>query len=230
MIAIPIRYRRTHKALFVQKLQHALPSFVVLGDGIAHLSHDPSGIDLALGIVEVGVAVLVIGSVTRGFRELRQHTAAAHADQVHAHGIDWIDLSLAAMLSIEAYAKYHATAQIPRPTILLAVAMFAIGMFHGRIAAWGDRRRELRVGPEGISVPGKRGFSRLTLAWAEVASIELDDRAAVVAATDGRSQRIELTDAFQPKAVRDALMSARTLLDDTRHAASASIESISSDK
>lgn len=132
------------------------------------------------------------------------------------------------MLAVEAFAKYHATEHIPRPTIVLALAMFAIGLSHGRLAAWGGRRRELRIGPEGISVPGRR-FNRLTLAWTEVESIELDDRAAVVKATDGRSQRIDLSDVLQPKAVRDALTSARTLLDEARHASSASIESSPSD-
>ena len=219
MIAVPIRYRRSQKALFVQKLQHAVPSIVVLGDGIDHLSHDPHGLDLALGVFEVGAAVLVMGSVIYGFLQLRKRIAVAHADHVHAHGVDWIDISLAAMLSVEAYAKYHATTHIPRPTILLATVMFTIGLLHGRLAAWGDRRRELRVGPEGISVPGGRPFSsRLTLIWAQVASIEIDDRAAIVTAIDGRSKRIKLTDVFQPSAIRDAL-----------HAARASIESTTTD-
>ena len=63
------------RRIFVQKLQHAIPSFVVLGDGIDHLSHDPHGINLALGIFEVAAGLLVIGSVIRGFRQLRKHTA-----------------------------------------------------------------------------------------------------------------------------------------------------------
>ena len=228
MISVPIRYRRALKGLFLQKLQHAIPSLVVLGDGIEHLSHDPHGIDLWVGAAEVGVSLLVIGSMIRGFRELRQRTASgAHDGHAH-HGIDWIDICLGVMLSVEAYAKYHATAHIPRPTIVLAVAMFAFGMLHGRLAAWGDRRRELRVGPDGISVPG-RFFSRLTLAWAEVASIDSDDRRAVVTATDGRTQHIDIADTMQPKAVREALMTANTFLDDARHAASASIESVDPD-
>ena len=167
---------------------------------------------------------VVMGSVVRGIRELRKRTAADHADHAGHHGIDWIDIFIGVMLSVEAYAKYAATQQIPRPTILLAVTMLTVGLLHGRLAAWGDRRRELRVSADGISVPG-RFFRRLTLPWAEVASIETDDRAAVVTATDGRSQRIDLADAFQPTAIRDALMSARTFLDESRHAANASIES-----
>lgn len=70
-----------------------------------------------------------------------------------------------------------------------------------------------------------RPFKQLRLAWTEVASIEVDDRAAVITAIDGRSQRIDLIDVLNPKAVREAISAARTQLDASRHAASASIES-----
>ena len=225
MIAIPLRYRRAERGLFVQKLQHAIPSVIVLLDGLEHLSHNPRGAELALGVVEVVAAVLVMGSVFRGVRALRRRLATPHEDADHAHhGVDWIDLCIGVMLAVEAYAKYHATHHIPRPTILLAITMLAIGLSHGRIAAWGDRKRRLLVTPDGISIPG-RFFRRTTLSWAEVESIEMDDRAAVIKAIDGRSKRIDLSDVLQPKAVRDALMSAQTLLDEARHASSASIES-----
>jgi hypothetical protein len=226
MIAVPIRLRNFQKAVFVQKMQHAIPSIVVLGDGLDHLSHDPHGVDLALGLFEVGAALLVMASVVRGLIQLRQNVK--HVDHVHEHGIDWIDIFIGAMLGVEAYAKYHATAHIPRPTILLAVMMIIIGLVHGQLAAWGDRRRQLRVSADGISMPRLK-FARMTLTWAEVESIELDDRAAVIKAIDGRSKRIEFGDVMQPTAIRDALMSARTFLDGTRHAANASIESTPSD-
>jgi hypothetical protein len=230
MISVPVRSRRAQRGQFAQKLQHAVPAVVVLIDGIAHLSHDPHGLDLWLGIAEVAVSLLVIGSMIRGFRALRQQIAASdHAAHSH-HGIDWIDISLGAMLSVEAYAKFHDTARLPRPTIVLALTMFALGLLHGRIAAWGNARRELRVDGVGIRVPGRTPLSRsLTLAWAEVASIEADDRFAVVTATDGRTRRIDLSDVLQPKAVRDAIVAARASLDEARHAADASIESTSTD-
>jgi hypothetical protein len=227
MIAVPIRYRRAHRGLFVQKLQHAVPSIVVLGDGIDHLSH-AAGLDWWLGAVEVGVSLLVMGSVVRGFRALRKETATSDHDVHPHHGVDWIDICLSAMLGVEAYAKYHASGHIPRPTIVLSLAMLAIGLGHGRLAQWGDRRRELRVDAEGVTVPGKR-FNRMTLTWAEVASIEVGDRSAVLIANDGRLRRIDLTDVFQPQAIRDALMQARTFLDEARHAAGASIESTATD-
>jgi hypothetical protein len=228
MIAVPIRYRRSQRALFVQKLQHAVPSIVVFGDGLEHLSHEPGLADLALGGFEVVAAALVMGSVLFGIRQLRHQTAKEHADEHHQHGVDWIDISLGVMLLVEAYSKYRASGHIPRPTLLLSAVMFAVGSLHGRLAAWGDRRRELRVGADGISVP-RRKFLRMTLPWDKVASIESDDRWAVITAMDGRSGRIDMQDVFHPKAVRDALMSARTFLDAARHASRASIESTATD-
>ena len=211
--------------MFIQKLQHAIPSTVVLGDGIEHLSHDPHGMDLAIGGAEVVVSVLVIGSVIRGFRQLRTKPASDDPHAHHRHGVDWIDICLGAMLSVEAYAKFHATGHVPRPTILLAIAMIAIGLLHGRVATFGDHRREIRVSADGLSVPGRRPFQRLSLTWPEVQSIDIDDRTAVVTAVDGRTRRIDLADALQPQAIRNALLAARTFLEDARHAASASIES-----
>lgn len=224
-IAVPIRSRKRQRGMFAQKIQHAVPSFVVFSDGLEHLSHEHPGLsDLALGGFEVVASVLVMVSVVRGFRALLKQTSAAHADHAHAHAVDWIDISLGVMLSVEAWSKYHASGNVPRPTILLAVVMFAVGILHPRLAAWGDWRRQLRVGPDGISYNYRR-FARRTLAWNEVASIDTDERYATITATDGRSHRIDLQDVFHPTAVRDALMSARTFLDESRHAASASIES-----
>jgi hypothetical protein len=223
MISIPIRYRRAERGQFIQKLQHAIPSIVVLGDGVKHLSHDPHGVDLVLGAFEIGAALAVIISVLRGFRRIAKRPADTHPDHEH-HGIDWIDIFIGLMLAVEAYSVYHATGHRPRPTLLLAATMITIGLFHGKLAAFGDRRRTLRVGPEGISVPGKP-LTRMTLKWNEVASIDIGERWAIVTASSGRSKRIDLSDVKQPAAVRDALMQARTFLDESRHAARASIES-----
>ena len=208
MIAIPLHTRRLQRGQFLQKLQHAVPSLVVLGDGVSHLQHDPQGIDLALGVAEVGVSMLVIGTVIRGFRQLRAQPAAAVHAPHSSHGVDWIDISLGAMLLVEAYAKYHANGHIARPTLLLAFAMFVIGFNHGRIAAWGSRRRELRVSDDGISVPG-RFFSRTTLRWDEVAEIAIGpDKARVIPIT-GRDQVIDIGDALDRETVRAAMSTAK---------------------
>jgi hypothetical protein len=220
VIAVPIRYRRSVKALFVQKLQHALPSIVVLSDGLAHFADSGHAAEQILGAAEVAVAAAVIGSVIWGVRQLQRQTAAENLDHLHEHGVDWIDIAIGAMLSVEAVAKYEATAHIPRPTILLALTMFVVGVLHPRLARYGDRKRELRITDNGVSIPGGK-FTRLTLAWDEVAAIDFDDRYATVTAVDGRSKRIDLKEVFHPTAVREALMHARTTLEAARQAAPA---------
>lgn len=227
MIAVPLRYKRAERGLFIQKLQHAIPSVVVLGDGLSHLSHNPRGAELALGVLEVGAALAVMASVVRGIRKLRHSAHAADAHAAHAHSVDWIDIFIGVMLGVEAYAKYHATSALPRPTIVLALAMILIGLMHGKIASFGNRRRELRVDTDGISLP-TRPFQRMTLSWTEVGAIDIGERYARVTANDGRTQRIDLTDVVNATAVRDALMTANAFLEDARHAASASIESTAS--
>ena len=210
MTAIPVHYRRVQRGKFLQKLQHALPSVVVLGDGINHLQHEPHGVSLALGVAEVVVSVLVIGSVLRGMRTLLRSGGAADAGHAH-HGVDWIDLFLGAMLLVEAYAKYHATHHVPRPTILLGVVMITIGVLHGRIAARGARQMALRIDDDGISVPG-RFFRRLSLPWSQVAEITIGPATARVIAADGRDQQLNLADAINADAIREALREAQTRL------------------
>lgn len=217
MIAVPIRYRRVQRGQFIQKLQHAIPSIVVLGDGLTHVQDDPHGLSLALGAAEIAVSAIVIVLVIRGIRQLLK--AAAHAPHDH-FGVDWIDLSLGAMLMVEAYAKYHATHHIPRPTILLAVAMTTIGLLHGKLVRRGTERRMLRVTSEGVSLP-KRPFSRLTLTWDEIAEIAIGPEKARVIAHDGREQAIDLADAMDAPALRAALEEARLRLDGSRIAAEA---------
>jgi len=212
MPVISVRYRRVQRIQFLQKLQHAIPSVIVLTDGISHLQHDPHGTSLALGVAEVLVSVLVIGSVIRGFRQLVASTPAPSGHSHQAHGIDWIDLFLGAMLLVEAYAKFHANGRIARPMILLGVVLLVVGLLHGRLAAWGGRRFELRVSDAGISVPG-RFFRRLTLAWCEVAEITVGAATARVIALDGRDQSLDLAGASNADAIRAVLADAKARLE-----------------
>lgn len=214
MTAIPVRYRRTQRGLFAQKLQHAVPALIVLGDGVGHLQHAPSGATLALGLAEVLASLLVMGSIGREMRQLR--TSGQASGHTHAsHGVDWIDLSLGTMLMVEAYARFEATARLPRPTLVLGLGLIVIGLAHSRIAAWGDRRRSLIVDDGGISVPG-RFFQRLSLPWSDVAEITTAAAKVRVIAHDGRDQELDLADAVEPDRIRAALIEARHRLESHR--------------
>ena len=56
--------------MFIQKLQHAVPSIVVLGDGIEHLSHDPHGLDLAIGVAHAPYRRILDAMSEDGYRLL----------------------------------------------------------------------------------------------------------------------------------------------------------------
>jgi hypothetical protein len=210
MISVPVRSRRAQRGQFVQKLQHAVPSVVLLMDGVRRLRDNAHGESLLLAIAEVTVSVLVIGFMARAARRLRAGAAPDHGGG--GHHIDWIDICLAAMLTVEALMHQHETGHLPRPTILLAVTMLALGLMHGRLAAFRDRRRTLRITDEGVSVPG-RFFKRLTLPWDQVARVEIDTRNARIVAVDGREQRIDFGDVLNVDAVREALAQASARLE-----------------
>jgi len=228
MISVPLRTRRQQKAQLAQKVQHAVPSFVLLGDGWARITGGEDGQGLLLGAVEVIAAGLVIGTVARGVIRIRSGTpkglpppteggaeglpAEAHRAKA-GHGVDWIDICIGGMLIVEAYMHYHETGRIKGPTLLLAAVMSGLGLFHGRMTAFAHKRRSMHVSADGISIPGRLPFMRITLPWADVAGVEIDGDTARIVANDGRSRLVDCTDAIDRDAVRQAILAAKTHYD-----------------
>ena len=207
MISVPLRTRRLQRAQLIQKMQHAAPSLVLLSDGLTRIGSGEPGFSLALGVIEVVTSVTVIGMVGRGIARLRQGTAPT-AHQSHG-AVDWIDIAIAAMLVVEGVMHREETGHFPRPTILLAAVMFTLGLFHGRITSFAQKRRSMHVSADGISIPGRLPFTRLTLPWAQVASVDFKDGVALIVATDGQQRRVDVSDSLDPDAVRDALLAAQ---------------------
>ena len=97
---------------------------------------------------------------------------------------------------------------IPRPTIVLAVTMFTVGILHGRLAAWGDRLRQLRVEPTASACPAP---AVLASADAHLAGGRVDRggrRAAVVTAIVAAANASILR-VLNAKPFREALGAAR---------------------
>jgi hypothetical protein len=117
-VVVPLRSKRAQKVQFIQKIQHAIPSIVLLGDGLTRVQ-DGHGQSLALGAVEIAASVAVIGSVLRGFRQLRKATGATVPEHQHHSNVDWIDIFIGLMLFVEAYMHHEETGHWPRPTFLL---------------------------------------------------------------------------------------------------------------
>jgi len=204
---IPLLSRRRDTGLLLQKLQHVVPAIPLLLHGLDRLRHEPHAWSLALGAAQVVVGVLVIGAFVRHARTARRGNEP-HAAAPHGHGVDWVDLLIGAMLAVEVWAHWHETGHVKRPTVLLAVAMIAIGLAHGWIAAKGQRRLGLRVDDAGISVGGPF-FTRFTATWAQLAAVEIDPRQARIVRKDGRVRTIDLVDLRNAAEVREALEGAR---------------------
>jgi hypothetical protein len=180
--------------------------------GLQAVGEGEGGFGFYLGILEILSSGILIVLTAREFRAAVHPKHPKHLEHP-AHGVDWVDIAAGVMLSVEAIEHWHLKHHIARPTILSAVLTFALGLSHGRIAAFRDRRLVLRVTGDGISISA-RPFKarRLRATWAELKSIELGERWATVTTGAGRVRRLDLPDLEDEGAVRAALLDARQRL------------------
>jgi hypothetical protein len=198
---IPLVSKRRERAKLLQKLQHGLPAVVLLFEGARRLAADHDGLSRLLAIGEILSSALVVVSMARTLRKARR-PGTGHDE--HAHGVDWVDIFLAAMLSAEVLRHWHETAHWKRPTILLAIVTLGMGLMHGRIADRSQRRRALRISTDGLSIGG-RFRSVFRAAWTDVDHIDVSAGRATIVLRDGRERRLDLADLRNGSQVADAL-------------------------
>jgi hypothetical protein len=218
-LVVPLRSRRQQRAVLVQKLQHAIPGFVLLMAGLETLGHGPHGTELGMAIFEIAASVLLLGSMARTLHSnrhlLRRSDSTHHPHVAHrAHrGIEWADLFAAAVLIAEGLERKMHGHHFPRPAILAAATLAVMGLMHGRLQHFAQARRSLRVTDDALFVPG-RPFKvrRLHATWADLRSIEVGERWAVIRTRAGRVRKLDLADLEGESHVRSALLHARQLL------------------
>ena len=137
----PEKARRQAMVRLLQKVQHAIPGFVLIQEGVASLREGVEGWHRGLAIAEVLVCLAVLVTLARAFREHAKHLREQTVPHVHL-GIDWIDIFLGGMCFTEAWAKYLDHGHLARPTILLGITMIAFGLFGGKLIAWKQRRAD----------------------------------------------------------------------------------------
>lgn len=215
---VPLQSRRQQRVLLVQKLQHVLPAAVLLAAGLQEFTAEPHGWALVLAITEIVVGLLMLAALTKtayASRHLLKRTADAAHTAHHAHSeIEWENFIAAALVLAEGWEhRMHGGHHFPRPAILAAAVLVVTGLLNGRIMRMATRRRSLRVSDEGLYVPGRRFKARkIDAKWADVASIDIGERWAVVKTRTGRTRRLDLLDLLAPAAVRDALDEAQKRL------------------
>jgi hypothetical protein len=203
--SVPLRSKRREKAQAFQKFQHAIPAVPLLMAGVQAIRNGEHGFALALGFFEVATSVALLGTVVREIRAMgrpKVHTEHAH------HGVDWVHIFAAAVLVAEVLEHYHVTGHIRRPTILTAIVTLALGLGHGRLQRFAERRRVLRVEDDHLHVAG-RPFRTLRARWADVSSIEVGEKYAQIRTVDGRERKLDLSDLHGAEHVRTALAEAQ---------------------
>ncbi len=133
--ATPKRAQLQAVMRLLQKVQHAVPGFVLLGDGVSSLIHGADGWHMALAAAEIGTSAAVIVALILALRALRGHVKAGTAPHVHV-GIDWIDIFLGLMLFTEVASRYPEHHKLWRPATLLGIVMIILGLFGGKIIQW----------------------------------------------------------------------------------------------
>jgi hypothetical protein len=206
---VPIQSRKREFAQVMQKLQHVVPAAPLLFQGVSRLQHEPHGWSLLLAVAEVGIGALVIGAFLLKLRSTRSHDDdhGPHA----AHGVDWIDLAIGVMLGIEVWAHWYETGHVKRPTVLMAVVIFVIGLLHGRIAARAGRRLALKIDDAGVAIGG-RPFQNFKATWDELAAVEIEPQRARLVRTDGTVRDFNFADLRNAGEVREALQGIRLRL------------------
>jgi hypothetical protein len=205
-IVVPLRSRRQRRALAVQKFQHVLPAIPLLIAGLQALAAAARGLPLVLALFEIGTSILLLGTVVRELRAVRNRHVS-HG----AHHVDWFHVFAAGVLLAEAAEHWHETHHWKRPTLLMAAVTLALGLLHGWIDRYSERRRALRLDDDGIYVGG-RPFGSFRAAWSEVEGVDVGERFATIRARGGRERRIDLSDCEQPAPLRAALADAATRL------------------
>ncbi|HYU31004.1 MAG TPA: hypothetical protein VEW48_02495 [Thermoanaerobaculia bacterium] len=155
-VVIRLRSRRRERAELLQKVQHAIPAGSLLMVGVQGLVQGERGFAPALAVAEVAISALLFRALIKAFRAAR---SGHGSHEEHAHGVDWVDVFVAGVLAVEAVEHWHTHHHLPRPTVLSAILVLALGLSHGRLNTFAGRKRALRIDGGGIRV-GRRFFLR----------------------------------------------------------------------
>ena len=205
-VVVPLHSRRLKRALVAQKLNHAVPTVGLIASGFQALQHGARGFELGLAIVEIVTSAFLIGLLLKAIRAARSETPPP--ERAHRHGVDWVDIWAAGVLFAEAGERWHLRHHLARPIILNALLTLALGLMHGRMTAFRQRRRSMRLTDEGICIPGKP-FMSFRARWKEVTAVNISDTSAEIRTRPGRVRRLNLRDLENAAEVRAALQEAR---------------------
>jgi hypothetical protein len=191
--------KRRPLAQMTSKIQHAVAGFPLLMLGLHKLQE---GEELPVGILEVAIGAIVLGTFIMELRAAVRH--AKHGPQ-HGHStVGWFDLAAGGMLIFEAV---HAPPIKPfyfRATFCTGVVTILLGLLHHRLQARKAKRQYFRIDDEGIRY--RYAFRSWSIGWDELKTVDLSESEAVFETTGGKRRRVNLGRLHNHEAVRRAVM------------------------
>ena len=211
MLTVPLRSKRRKRALAFQKFQHLIPAVPLMLAGVRAIAAGEHGFALTLAIFEILTSGLLIGTVIRDVRAMRRARGPAPAAHAH-HGVDWFHVFAAAMLVVEAVERWHLTHHWARPTLLTAAVTLGLGLFHGRMSSYSERRARCVSRTSRFTSVVVRSISSARRGPTSP-RYEIGDRVATIKTRDGRARTINLADLEDARPIREALAEARQRLE-----------------
>ena len=165
----------------VNKIQHATAGFPLLLVAMGKLADEG---ERFIAIAEMAIALAVIVTFAKDLRDaFKKH--APHSK------VGWFDLAAGVLLIYEAFHGAHHKPGYMRPQFLAGVVTLAIGIFHARLHAFRNRRRYVKVDETGMELV-RPFFRKLSLPWADIHSVDVAGKKAIIRRHDGRHHSFRL--------------------------------------
>ena len=165
----------------VSKLQHVTAGVPLLLVALGKLGEEA---ERPMALVEIAIVMGVLVTFARDVHAARKHHGA-HSS------IGWFDIAAGILLIYEAFHGAHHKPGYLRPQFLSGVVTLGLGLLHGRLKAIHHRRRRIELDDRGLDIRVSR-FRRLSLAWADLDSVDVSGNKAIFVRKDGRRHTFRL--------------------------------------
>jgi hypothetical protein len=180
-VTIYLDDKRWVAADLLSKLQHLSSGVPMLMIGVGKLADEA---ERPMAALEIAVALGVFVTFAMEVYAAKNHSAS-HSP------VGWFDLAAGILLIFEAFHGHHVKPGYLRPPFFAGIVTLVLGLLHGRFHAFKKRRRYLKLDESGLEIRASR-FRRISLAWADLASVDLAGSKAIFHGNDGRRHTFRL--------------------------------------
>lgn len=182
-VTIHLKDRRVLAANANDLLGHGVAAFGVLG-AVSGSFPPRTPADTILAAAQGVAAIALLAAIVREVWEIR---SGVDRD----HGISWVNLFAAAVLTAGLVQRYQTTGRFSRPAAITALLAAVLAFAGPRIKRRQAERRSLRLDDDGILF--RFGpFRRFAARWDEIAALRRDGATLRVELRDGRTRSVRL--------------------------------------